>query len=120
MLTAPYNGTTQVVAERNPYYAKVDTAGNQLPYFDRITIDVMQDTQAIILKAISGEIDMQNRFIETTDARTVIVQNQEKGGYGLFIARLSLVERPADHPQPDPQESGLARCLFQQGFPHRP
>lgn len=87
MLTAPYNGTTQVVGERNPYYAKVDTAGNQLPYFDRITIDVMQDTQAIILKAISGEIDMQNRFIETTDARTVIVQNQEKGGYGLFIAR---------------------------------
>ncbi|MGO6698229.1 ABC transporter substrate-binding protein [Rhizobium ruizarguesonis] len=87
VLTAPYNGTTQVVAERNPYYAKVDTAGNQLPYFDRITIDVMQDTQAIILKAISGEIDMQNRFIETTDARTVIVQNQEKGGYGLFIAR---------------------------------
>ena len=87
VMTSPYSGTTQVVAERNPYYAKVDTDGNQLPYFDRITIDVMEDTQAIILKAISGEIDMQNRFIETIDARPVIVQNQEKAGYGLFIAR---------------------------------
>ncbi|AJD46370.1 ABC transporter substrate-binding protein [Rhizobium sp. SEMIA 4085] len=87
MLAAPYVGTSQVVAERNPYYAKVDTAGNQLPYLDKVTIDVMEDTQAIILKAINGEIDMQNRFIETTDARPVIVQNQEKGGYRLFIAR---------------------------------
>lgn len=87
VMTSPYSGTTQVVGERNPYYPKVDTAGNQLPYIDRITIDVMEDTQAIILKAISGDIDMQNRFIETTDARPVIVQNQEKGGYGLFIAR---------------------------------
>jgi peptide/nickel transport system substrate-binding protein len=87
VMTSPYSGTTQVVAERNPYYAKVDTEGNQLPYLDRITIDVMEDTQAIILKAISGEIDMQNRFIETIDARPVIVQNQEKAGYDLFIAR---------------------------------
>ena len=87
VMTSPYSGTTQVVAVRNPYYAKVDTEGNQLPYLDRITIDVMEDTQAIILKAISGEIDMQNRFIETIDARPVIVQNQEKAGYGLFIAR---------------------------------
>lgn len=87
VMTSPYSGTTQVVAERNPYYAKVDTEGNQLPYLDRITIDVMEDTQAIILKAISGEIDMQNRFIETIDARPVIVQNQEKAGYDLFVAR---------------------------------
>jgi peptide/nickel transport system substrate-binding protein len=87
VMTSPYSGTTQVVAERNPYYAKVDTEGNQLPYLDRITIDVMEDTQAIILKAISGEIDMQNRFIETIDARPVIVQNREKAGYDLFVAR---------------------------------
>lgn len=87
ILTQPYSGTSQVVAERNPYYFKVDTAGNQLPYIDRVTIDVMQDTQAIILKAANGEIDMQNRSIETTNARPVIVQNQEKGGYGLFVAR---------------------------------
>lgn len=87
VMTAPYSGTTQVVAERNPYYAKVDSAGNQLPYFDKISIDVMEDTQAIILKAISGEIDMQNRFIETTDARPVIVQNKDKAGYDLWVAR---------------------------------
>ena len=87
VMTAPYSGTTQVVAVRNPYYPKVDTAGNQLPYIDKMTIDVMQDRQAIVLKAINGEIDMQNRFIETTDVRPVIVQNKDKAGYNLFIAR---------------------------------
>lgn len=87
VLTEPYNGTTQVVAVRNPYYYKVDTAGNQLPYIDKVTIDVMQDPQAIVLKAINGEIDMQNRYLETTDARPVIVQNEAKGNYRLFIAR---------------------------------
>ena len=30
---------TRVVAERNPYYFKVDPSGNQLPYIDRILYD---------------------------------------------------------------------------------
>ena len=30
----------RVTCERNPYYWKVDTAGNQLPYIDKVTYDV--------------------------------------------------------------------------------
>jgi peptide/nickel transport system substrate-binding protein len=85
-LTVPYVGTTQVVAERNPYYFKVDTAGNQLPYIDRVTYDIIAEDQAAVLKAISGEIDMQTRSLDQTEARPVLVENQKRGDYRLFIA----------------------------------
>lgn len=87
MLTEPYDGTGQVVAQRNPYYHKVDPNGQQLPYMDRVTYNVMEDTQAIVLQAINGELDFQNRHIETTQARPLIVQNQDNGNYDLWIAQ---------------------------------
>jgi len=87
VLTEPYDGTGQVVAERNPYYHKVDPEGQQLPYIDYVTFDVMESRQAIVLMAINGELDFQNRHIETADARPLIVQNQEQGNYDLWIAQ---------------------------------
>lgn len=87
MLTEPYDGSGQVVAVRNPYYHKVDTDGQQLPYIDEVTYGVFEDRQAVILAAINGEIDFQNRHIETTDARPLIVQNRDQGNYDLWIAQ---------------------------------
>jgi peptide/nickel transport system substrate-binding protein len=86
-LTTGYIGNQRVTAERNPYYFKVDTAGNQLPYFDRVVFDVLEDGQALLLKAINGELDMQHRHIDTTDARPLLVQNQQRGRYRLFNAQ---------------------------------
>lgn len=51
-----------IVLERNPYFWKVDPDGNQLPYIDRITFDIF-DPETINLKAINGEVDMQNRHL---------------------------------------------------------
>ena len=42
---------------RNPYYYKVDTNGNQLPYIDRLSIQIADDTKDLAAKAISGESD---------------------------------------------------------------
>ncbi len=47
----------QNVHERNPYYWKVDPAGNQLPYIDRIVTTFVQDAEVLQLKLISGETD---------------------------------------------------------------
>ncbi len=50
-ITEPYGGNAQrVVAERNPFYWKVDTEGNQLPYIDRATFMVAQDKETLVLK----------------------------------------------------------------------
>jgi peptide/nickel transport system substrate-binding protein len=84
LLTQTYGGGTRVTAERNPYYFKVDTAGNQLPYIDRVTYDVAQDVQTLVLKALNGEIDMQTHHIGTRTNKAVFADNQQKGGYRFF------------------------------------
>ena len=45
------------IMERNPYYFKVDTEGNQLPYLDRLVAQVFGDGEMVNLGAIAGEID---------------------------------------------------------------
>jgi peptide/nickel transport system substrate-binding protein len=51
----------RIVFERNPYYWKVDSAGNQLPYADRLTFSIIADGQVMLLKFINGEIDLFGR-----------------------------------------------------------
>jgi len=43
--------------ERNPYYFKVDAAGNQLPYIDGILSEVVQDRETMFARALMGEFD---------------------------------------------------------------
>jgi peptide/nickel transport system substrate-binding protein len=61
--TRPISTPTWVL-ERNPYYYVVDTAGNQLPYIDRIVMTLSQDTEILNLRAIAGEYDLQERHID--------------------------------------------------------
>ena len=49
---------TTIVAERNPYYWKVDPEGNQLPYIDRVTT-TLWTTSKCSISGRAGEIDMQ-------------------------------------------------------------
>ena len=70
----------RMVAERNPYYWKVDTEGNQLPYIDFITADLLSDAQVITLRAASGDIDLQYRHIGFSDA-ALLIDGQEAGNY---------------------------------------
>jgi len=47
--------------ERNPYYWAVDTAGNQLPYIDRIVMTLAENLEVLNLRAVAGEYDLQER-----------------------------------------------------------
>lgn len=72
------------IAERNPYYFKVDTAGNQLPYLDRITYAVVADNEVLLLKVLQGEIDVIDQWIATPANRAVLYDGQETGQYGFY------------------------------------
>ena len=77
----------QVIAERNPYYFKVDTAGNQLPYMDRVTVDIISDPQVTLLKAANGDFDMVDSyigFITTPENKGTFFDNQERGNYDFY------------------------------------
>ena len=66
---------TIVTFERNPYYFKVDPAGNQLPYIDKLQISVNGDVQTLVLKVVNGEIDYQDRHIDSNSNRAVFIDN---------------------------------------------
>jgi len=70
--------------ERNPYYWAVDTAGNQLPYIDRVQLSLVQDLEVINLRAMAGEYDMQERHIDLGKL-PVILDNQKKGNYTVHL-----------------------------------
>lgn len=84
VVTTPYGRGTRVVAERNPYYFKVDTAGNQLPYIDRVVFEVVQDDQVLLLKVMAGEIDMHAAHVNDVENRAVLSDNMRRGNYRFF------------------------------------
>jgi peptide/nickel transport system substrate-binding protein len=56
-----------LTAERNPYYWKVDTAGNQLPYIDKIEVEIFLNQEMLNFRAVSGILQMQLRHFSVQD-----------------------------------------------------
>jgi peptide/nickel transport system substrate-binding protein len=84
MLTQPLTGdATQVVFERNPYYFKVDPDGQQYPYIDRLEMRVSESLEELTLMALNGEIDYQDRHINTTINQPLFFDGQEQGDYRM-------------------------------------
>lgn len=84
--TVEYQSGQIIRMERNPYYWKVDTAGNQLPYIDRIESEIAEGnaTEQVVLKAISGEIDMQVRDVPLQDI-SLVLENAEANDYRVMM-----------------------------------
>lgn len=70
----------ELVFERNPYFWAVDTEGNQLPYFDGVTLELVEELEVLNLRAIAGNYTVQGRHIDFSKL-PVIRSNQEQGDY---------------------------------------
>src|SRR6266849_181509 len=79
----PINTPTWTL-ERNPYSVFVDTAGNQLPYIDRVVLTLAENLEVLNLRAIAGEYDFQQRHIDLGKL-PVFIENQAKGGYKVYL-----------------------------------
>jgi peptide/nickel transport system substrate-binding protein len=80
---SPINTPTWAM-ERNPYYWAVDTAGNQLPYIDRIVMNLAENLEVLNLRAIAGEYDLQERHV-SLNKLPVFIENQKKGNYNIHL-----------------------------------
>ena len=69
---------------RNPYYYKVDSAGNQLPYIDGWDRYLVSTNEAELLNVLSGDTDVLfgSRLGRLQNYPTLI-DNSEKGNYDL-------------------------------------
>jgi peptide/nickel transport system substrate-binding protein len=81
--TSPINTPTWAL-ERNPYYWAVDTAGNQLPYIDKISMGLAENLEVLNLRAIAGEYDLQERHVSLPKL-PVYIENQAKGNYSIHL-----------------------------------
>ncbi len=60
----------RVVLERNPYYWKVDSKGQRLPYLDRLVFVIAKDFNTLQAKFEAGELDVMGR-VRATDYAVV-------------------------------------------------
>jgi peptide/nickel transport system substrate-binding protein len=84
-VTTPWKPVTTIasdefVLERNPYFFAVDTEGNQLPYFDGFSLELVEELEVLNLRAIAGNYTIQGRHIDFSKL-PVIRQNEEQGNY---------------------------------------
>lgn len=77
-------GTTLMVAERNPYYWRVDAEGNQLPYIDRVYFHFVENSDGVNALGIAGDLSMQARAISLTQY-PVYQENAEAGNYHMLL-----------------------------------
>jgi peptide/nickel transport system substrate-binding protein len=55
-----YKAAQYTILERNPYFLEVDTNGTRLPYLDDIIFTVVPSFDAIALRLLSGEADVDD------------------------------------------------------------
>ena len=79
----PMNTPTWTM-ERNPYYWAVDTAGNQLPYIDRIVMNLAENLEVLNLRCIAGDYDLQERHVGLAKL-PVYLENQKRGNYSVHL-----------------------------------
>lgn len=58
IIKEPLGAGTTIRLERNPYYWKVDTAGNQLPYIDSLIGISYQDAESRTFAMLNGDLDL--------------------------------------------------------------
>ena len=81
------------VAVRNPYFHRIDAAGRQLPYIDRVEM-VIANEKLIAAKAGTGEADLQARglhfgdytFLKTAEQRNKFRTLLWRSGMGSQLA----------------------------------
>ena len=74
---------TRFVFERNPYYHRVDAAGQQLPYIDRVIFDVAAGG-LLAAKANAGETDLLFRGLSMSDI-PILKEGERAKGYRTLL-----------------------------------
>ncbi len=79
------------VYERNPYFWKVDSEGNQLPYIDGLTVDIVGDRQVLSGMVISGALDFAGFQSDIRDY-PMMRSFEDEGDYRVLLWRSALNE----------------------------
>jgi len=87
---------TRFIAKRNPYFFRVDENGRQLPYLDRVVLDVVS-SKLIPAKTGAGESDLQARGLYF-NSYTFLKAGEKTHDYRVRLWRTVLGSRLALYP----------------------
>lgn len=96
---------------RNPYFYAVDTAGNQLPYIDKVVVTTCGDAEMVTMKTVTGELTF-SAIMLSMDNYPLYQENAEKGDYRVLLwnrAEASMIQFSFNLNHPDP----VLRKIFQ-------
>jgi peptide/nickel transport system substrate-binding protein len=110
----PWMNTTAGPSERfifvrNPYYHRFDPEGRQLPYIDRVVMQVA-DGKIIALKTTSGETDLQGRYLRFDDY-TVLKSAEARSDYSVRLWRTAKGSQFALFPNLNVADSGWSAVM---------
>jgi peptide/nickel transport system substrate-binding protein len=88
--------STRFVLVRNPYFHRVDRAGRQLPYIDRVIVNIT-DGKLIPAKAGTGDVDLQARDLRF-DNYTFLKENAKRNNYQVLLWEKGLGSQMALYP----------------------
>lgn len=119
---APGENTEQAIAVRNPYYFKIDSEGTQLPYFDRVVYQIVNDPEVLLLKTLQGEVDMMDQYIATPTNKPVLFDGKADGDYDFYTlketaANVMVFQLNLNHPDPVKNELFNTRS-FREALSH--
>jgi len=71
------------IFERNPYYFKIDSEGNQLPYIDRIESTYVANQELASVKILAGEVDTSYEWAPLTKV-ALYKENEAQNGTKVY------------------------------------
>jgi hypothetical protein len=83
-MSARSDDGTRYTYSRNPYFWRVDTEGNQLPYIDHIDVEIVSDEQVRLLNVSQGKYDTAFRVVGNPNDIPFLEEQAAAGGYHLM------------------------------------
>ncbi len=76
----------------NPYYFKVDTTGQQLPYISEMDETFVTETEVRVLKMVNGEVDYKTQSLLLEQA-PILLDGMDSGDY--FVEMRPVISNPS-------------------------
>ena len=106
---------TSLIMERNPYYPFVDTEGNQLPYIDRIRIQLANSKEMAATKAATGEATFAARHLKASDI-PLYKKNESNENFTTYLYSSANGSELAIYPNPSSQNSVFSNVFQNDDF----
>jgi peptide/nickel transport system substrate-binding protein len=118
-----YRPAERLIFERNPHYWRRDERGVQLPYADRLTLELVPEQDAEIVRLQAGQSDFMQQPLRATDVETLRGLQADRRAQVLELGVSTEADsflfnlRPAKWAN-DPRAAWLPRKEFRQALAH--